>query len=206
MTSPRPPSWWIPSSSTWLRGESGGSDFAVMYRTNAQSRLMEEALIRARLPYRLVGAQRFYGRREVKDMIAFLRLMENPADEVSLLRVIGVPPRGIGDKTILALQSAAFQAGISAGEVLLDLGQQGRGFPLLVHHGTFCLPCWRISARCSQTGTRSKTRSRLSPCSTASSATPATNPTSTTSRRKATTAGTMCRSCAAWPTITRKRA
>ena len=122
------------------------SDFAVMYRTNAQSRLIEEAFIHARLPYRLVGALRFYGRREVKDMIAFLRLVENPADEVSLLRVIGVPPRGIGEKTILALQSAAFQAGISAGEVLLDLGrnadaspywaQIGRAAPLLADFGT----------------------------------------------------------------------
>jgi DNA helicase-2/ATP-dependent DNA helicase PcrA len=100
-----------------------------MYRTNAQSRLVEEAMIRARLPYRLVGALRFYGRREVKDMIAFLRLTENPGDEVSLLRVIGVPPRGIGEKTILALQSAAFQAGISPGEVLLDLGRKGEDSP-----------------------------------------------------------------------------
>ncbi len=96
-----------------------------MYRTNAQSRLVEEAFMHAGLPYRLVGALRFYGRREVKDVIAFLRLVENPADEVSLLRVIGVPPRGIGDKTMLALQTAAFQAGISAGEVLLDLGRNG---------------------------------------------------------------------------------
>jgi DNA helicase-2/ATP-dependent DNA helicase PcrA len=101
------------------------SDFAVMYRTNAQSRLIEEAFMHAGVPYRLVGALRFYGRREVKDIIAFLRLVENPSDEVSLLRVIGVPPRGIGDKTLLALQTAAFQAGISAGEVLLDLGKNG---------------------------------------------------------------------------------
>jgi len=110
-------------------GRTKPNDFAVMYRTNAQSRLMEEALIHARLPYRLVGALRFYGRREVKDMIAFLRLVENPSDEVSLLRVIAVPPRGIGEKTILALQSAAFHAGISPGEVLLDLGRRGEDSP-----------------------------------------------------------------------------
>lgn len=102
------------------------SDFAVMYRTNAQSRLIEEAFIHSRIPYRLIGAQRFYGRREVKDMIAFLRLVENPADEVSLLRVIAVPPRGIGEKTVSALQAAAFRSGISAGEVLLDLGRKGQ--------------------------------------------------------------------------------
>ena len=110
-------------------GRTKPSDFAVMYRTNAQSRLIEEALIHARLPYRLVGALRFYGRREVKDMIAFLRLVENPSDEVSLLRVIAVPPRGIGEKTILALQSAAFHAGINPGEVLLDLGRRGDESP-----------------------------------------------------------------------------
>jgi DNA helicase-2/ATP-dependent DNA helicase PcrA len=96
---------------------------AVMYRTNAQSRLLEEAFLQARLPYRLVGAQRFYGRREVKDVIAFLRLVHNPADEISLDRVINVPPRGIGDKTILALHTAARQAESSPGTVLLDLGR-----------------------------------------------------------------------------------
>ncbi|MBE3119948.1 MAG: UvrD-helicase domain-containing protein, partial [Candidatus Atribacteria bacterium] len=81
-------------------------DCAVMYRTNAQSRLLEEAFLQARLPYRLVGAQRFYGRREVKDIIAYLRLVHNPADEISLDRVINLPPRGIGDKTVLALHTA----------------------------------------------------------------------------------------------------
>ena len=57
---------------------------AVMYRTNAQSRLLEEAFLQPRLPYRLVGAQRFYGRREVKDIVAFMRLVYNPSDEASL--------------------------------------------------------------------------------------------------------------------------
>jgi len=98
-------------------------DCAVMYRTNAQSRIIEEAFLQARLPYRLVGAQRFYGRREVKNMISFLRLIHNPADEISLDRVINIPPRGIGDKTILTLHTAARQAGISPGEMLLDLSQ-----------------------------------------------------------------------------------
>jgi DNA helicase-2/ATP-dependent DNA helicase PcrA len=96
---------------------------AVMYRTNAMSRLIEEAFLQARLPYRLVGAQRFYGRREVKDMIAFMRLVQNKADDVSLGRVINVPPRGIGDKTILALHSAARAANITPGDVLLDLAR-----------------------------------------------------------------------------------
>ncbi len=98
---------------------------AVMYRTNAMSRLIEESFLQARLPYRLVGAQRFYGRREVKDMIAFLRLVHNPKDEISLDRVINIPPRGIGDKTVLALHQAARVAGEgwSPGGVLLDLSQ-----------------------------------------------------------------------------------
>ncbi len=98
-------------------------DCAVMYRTNAQSRLLEEAFLQARLPYRLVGAQRFYGRREVKDLIAFLRLIHNPADEASLDRIINIPPRGIGDKTLLTLHSVARQQNVSAGLVLLDLGR-----------------------------------------------------------------------------------
>jgi DNA helicase-2/ATP-dependent DNA helicase PcrA len=94
-----------------------------MYRTNAQSRLLEEAFLQARLPYRLVGAQRFYGRREVKDLIAFLRLVHNPADGLSLDRVINVPPRGIGDKTMMALHTAANQAGLPPGMVVMDLGR-----------------------------------------------------------------------------------
>ena len=98
-------------------------DCAVMYRTNAMSRLLEEAFLQARLPYRLVGAQRFYGRREVKDIISFLRLVHNPADEASLDRVINVPPRGIGDKTLLTLHNVARQHNISPGTVLLDLAR-----------------------------------------------------------------------------------
>jgi DNA helicase-2/ATP-dependent DNA helicase PcrA len=98
-------------------------DCAVMYRTNAQSRLLEEAFLQARLPYRLVGAQRFYGRREVKDVIAFLRLVHNPADEATLDRIINIPPRGVGDKTLLALHTVARQDQTSVGRVLLDLAR-----------------------------------------------------------------------------------
>jgi DNA helicase II / ATP-dependent DNA helicase PcrA len=70
-----------------------------MYRTNAQSRMLKKPSCTAGLPYRLVGAQRFYGRREVKDVIAYLRLVHNPSDEISLTRAINTPARGIGDKT-----------------------------------------------------------------------------------------------------------
>ncbi len=96
---------------------------AVMYRTNAQSRLLEEAFLRAGIPYRLVGAQRFYGRREVKDMIAYLRLVHNPADEIALDRVINIPPRGIGEKTLLSLHLMARAANLSPGAVLIDLAR-----------------------------------------------------------------------------------
>jgi DNA helicase-2/ATP-dependent DNA helicase PcrA len=98
-------------------------DCAVMYRTNAMSRLIEEAFLQARLPYRLVGAQRFYGRREVKDVIAFMRLVHNSSDEASLSRILNVPPRGVGEKTLTTLHLVAHQNGTSPGAVLLDLAR-----------------------------------------------------------------------------------
>ncbi|MCS6911032.1 MAG: ATP-binding domain-containing protein [Anaerolineales bacterium] len=76
-------------------------------------------------PYKLVGAQRFYGRKEIKDLLAYLRLVHNPADSVSLLRVINVPPRGIGTKTLEQLLEAARAAGLSPAEVVRDLGDSG---------------------------------------------------------------------------------
>jgi len=93
-------------------------DCAAMYRTNAQSRALEDAFIRAGLPYRLVGATRFYARREIKDVIAFLRLAHNPAEGVSMARVINVPRRGIGKKTVTVLEDAAQERGCSVYEVL----------------------------------------------------------------------------------------
>lgn len=109
------------------RGLFRPGDFAVMYRTNAQSRVLEEAFLHANLPYKLVGAQRFYGRREVKDIIAYLRLVQNPDDEFSLNRAINVPPRGIGDKTLLLLRTQAKKAHHSPGTLLLELGQNPGG-------------------------------------------------------------------------------
>ncbi len=103
-------------------------DVAVMYRTNAQSRLLEEAFLHAGLPYKLVGAQRFYGRREVKDIIAYMRLVHNPSDELSLIRVLNVPPRGIGAKTLLTLRTQAQKATQTPGDLLLKLGRQPEQF------------------------------------------------------------------------------
>lgn len=105
------------------RKEAKASEFAIMYRTNAQSRLFEEAFRRDGLSYRLVGAQRFYGRREVKDMIAFMRLCHNLRDEISLRRVINLPPRGIGEKTLQSLQLAALSRGVSMGDILVELAE-----------------------------------------------------------------------------------
>jgi DNA helicase-2/ATP-dependent DNA helicase PcrA len=105
------------------RGEAKPGDFAIMYRTNAQSRLLEEAFLHAGLPYKLVGAQRFYGRREVKDILAYLRLVRNPDDELSLARAINIPPRGIGEKTMAVLKVNANKASMSPGRFLLELGR-----------------------------------------------------------------------------------
>jgi DNA helicase-2/ATP-dependent DNA helicase PcrA len=103
------------------RQDNRPGDFAIMYRTNAQSRVLEEAFLHAGLPYKLVGAQRFYGRREIKDLIAFLRLVHNLNDEFSLLRVINIPPRGIGAKTIEKLFTLAKSVRKTPGEFLREL-------------------------------------------------------------------------------------
>lgn len=81
-------------------------DCVILYRTNAQSRSLEEALLRYSLPYRVVGGVKFYERKEIKDVIAYVRLLANPEDWVSLERVINVPARGIGEKTVLALRES----------------------------------------------------------------------------------------------------
>jgi DNA helicase II / ATP-dependent DNA helicase PcrA len=111
------------------RKQSRPGDFAIMYRTNAQSRVLEEAFLHAGLPYKLVGAQRFYGRREIKDVIAYLRLVHNPNDEISLGRILNVPSRGIGDKTLGSLRKQAQQSGISPASLLLDLSDPGLPAP-----------------------------------------------------------------------------
>ncbi len=90
------------------------SDIAVMYRTNAQSRALEERLVAEHVPYRLVGGTRFYERKEIKDLLGYLRLVLNPYDSISLGRVINVPPRRIGQKTVEELESWARQMEVPA--------------------------------------------------------------------------------------------
>ncbi len=93
-------------------------DFAVMYRTNAQSRALEEAFLRENVPYKLVGGVAFYKRREVRDILAYLRLAHNPDDTVSFSRVVNVPKRGIGKKTLATFQAWAAQQRLTQGEAL----------------------------------------------------------------------------------------
>lgn len=107
----------------WATGEWEPGDVAVMYRTNAQSRVLEAAFRDAKLPYRLVGATSFYERKEVKDLIAYLRLIHNPSDSVSFARIVNVPSRGIGKRTQEVLVAwgdernlPAFQAAVAAAE------------------------------------------------------------------------------------------
>ena len=102
------------------KGTSPGS-CAVMYRVNAQSRALEEAFIAQGMPYKLVGATRFYDRREVKDLLAYLHIIYNPNDTVSLLRVINTPPRKIGAKTLGAFTRWASRKGLSPYDALARL-------------------------------------------------------------------------------------
>ena len=97
------------------------ADAAVLYRTNAQSRVFEEELQRSAIPYVIIGGVRFYERREIKDFLAYLRLLVNPSDDVSLLRVINMPRRGIGTTSIQRLQTHARQTGATLFATLADL-------------------------------------------------------------------------------------
>ncbi len=90
----------------------GYGDVAVLYRTNAQSRALEEALRRQAMPYRLVGAVRFYDRREIRDLMAYLKLIANPADDEAFRRAVGVPKRGLGETTIDQLAEASRVSGV----------------------------------------------------------------------------------------------
>jgi DNA helicase-2/ATP-dependent DNA helicase PcrA len=93
-------------------------DVAVLYRTNAQSRAIEEAFLRSGIPYTVVGGVRFYDRKEIKDMLAYLRVIFNPADALGLLRIINVPRRGIGDTTIGKLTDYAAHNGLTLFDVV----------------------------------------------------------------------------------------
>ncbi|QIB70211.1 UvrD-helicase domain-containing protein [Aminipila butyrica] len=95
-------------------------DFAILYRTNAQSRTFEEALSAREIPYRVLGGLRYYDRKEIKDIMSYMRLVQNPADDVSFARIINEPKRGIGDKTVEKLRTLAQVRGESLFETLTD--------------------------------------------------------------------------------------
>ncbi|MDY7019547.1 MAG: 3'-5' exonuclease [Chloroflexota bacterium] len=95
-------------------------DCAVMYRVNAQSRALEEAFVRYGIPYKLIGGTRFYQRQEVKDVIAYLRVIQNPQDNISLTRIMNVPPRGIGSRTLSRLQTWTRSRNISLYEAIKE--------------------------------------------------------------------------------------
>ncbi|WP_419863569.1 ATP-dependent helicase [Candidatus Poriferisodalis sp.] len=99
-------------------GQIDWSDAAVFYRSNAQSRVIEEELVANDMPYQIIGGTRFYDRREIKDALAFLRAAVNPSDEVSLKRVVNLPARGVGDRTIAKLDDAAARGGTSLAEAI----------------------------------------------------------------------------------------
>lgn len=99
------------------------SDFAVLYRTNAQSRIFEETFMRKAIPYKIVGGLKFYDRMEIKDIVAYLRVLENPVDNISLKRIINVPRRGIGNATLEKIEEYANRTNDSIYGALLSLEQ-----------------------------------------------------------------------------------
>ncbi|WP_163852991.1 DNA helicase PcrA [Paenibacillus elgii] len=107
------------------------SDHAILYRTNAQSRVVEEILIKSDIPYQIVGGIKFYDRKEIKDILAYLRLISNPDDDISFARIVNVPKRGIGDTTVERLGAAAGQFGVSMFAMLenvdsIEIGAKAR--------------------------------------------------------------------------------
>jgi DNA helicase-2/ATP-dependent DNA helicase PcrA len=122
-------SWVAAETARLHRGGDGHrrvwGDVAVFYRTNAQSRAIEEELVRRTIPYKVVGGTKFYERREVKDLLAYLRAVVNPADEVSLKRVLNVPKRGVGETSVARLDVWAHAHGVTFGEALVRAEQAG---------------------------------------------------------------------------------
>lgn len=104
------------------------ADIAILYRSNAQSRVLEEALIRAQLPYRIHGGMRFFERMEIRNAVAYLRLIANPHDDTAFERVVNMPVRGIGDKSVEALRHLARELGVSLWEAL-QKAEAGRFLP-----------------------------------------------------------------------------
>jgi DNA helicase-2/ATP-dependent DNA helicase PcrA len=105
------------------------SDFLLLYRTNAQSRVFEEAFIAEGIPYRVIGGVGFYARTEIKDVIAYLRYIENPADAIAFKRIVNVPRRSIGSQTLASLVTAADAAKVPVGQAIFDKDLLKRAVP-----------------------------------------------------------------------------
>jgi DNA helicase-2/ATP-dependent DNA helicase PcrA len=118
---------WVAGTARQLHADDATNfrEMAVLYRTNAQSRVVEEAFMRLGVPYKVVGGTRFYDRREIKDAMAYLRAVINPADEVSVKRMLNVPKRGIGDASVSKLDSFAAVEGIAFVEALRRADEAG---------------------------------------------------------------------------------
>lgn len=130
---------WVAGTAKQLQLDADANfrDIAVLYRTNAQSRVIEEAFMRQGIPYKVVGGTRFYDRREVKDAMAYLRAVVNPADEVSLKRILNVPKRGIGDTSLAKLDAYAAAEGIGFANALRRCEEAGVSGPALRGIGKF---------------------------------------------------------------------
>ncbi len=113
---------------TIVHQEKNYRDIAIFYRTNAQSRIIEDALRRSGIPYRIVGGPKFYERKEIKDLLSYLRLIVNPKDSLALSRIINVPARGIGVTTLRAFEQEAISLGISFWEVIEKISKVPEDF------------------------------------------------------------------------------
>ena len=108
----------------WTEDGNNRNSAAILYRSNAQSRVLEEALIRAMVPYRIYGGQRFYERLEIRNALAYLRLLLNRSDDAAVERVINTPPRGIGSKTLDTVRACARERGISLWQAIAVVGEE----------------------------------------------------------------------------------
>ena len=110
-----------------VEGDFSGSEIAIFYRTNAQSRVLEDVLVRQDIPYQVIGGPKFYERAEIKDAIAYLQVIDNPSDAISLIRIANRPRRGIGDASLARLQTYADAHGLSLWEALEHPEEAGCG-------------------------------------------------------------------------------
>jgi DNA helicase-2/ATP-dependent DNA helicase PcrA len=125
------------------------TEIAVLYRMNAQSRVFEEELLKEAIPYRIIGGLRFYERKEIKDILAYLRLVVNPSDNLALMRAIAVPSRGIGDKTLQLTAETAAAQGCSLLDALTELAERKAYTPKINSAAlSFCkmVKTWRMQS------------------------------------------------------------